>query len=417
MIQRIGVLTGGGDAPGQNVCLKAIVQNANDRGLDVIGIRQGWLGLLRYDPDNTETHGRQILILNKTRVRDIDRQPGSFLHSSRVNPAAVPPQAVPYFLESYLKGNDPVDLTPHIQRAIEKIGIDALVVLGDSAALNYAARLSQAGVPVIGIPKTVNNSVSGSDYALGFSTALGRGVHFVHEIRAMAGSREEIAVIEILGREFGLTTLLISLLAGTDRTLIPEVPVDPERLAALLVHDKQTNLNNYAILTMSEAASVTPEKVQAYLPELSRLANARTLSAAMASGDRAELEQHLLSDLTARRDVGKAVGGAGAAMTEILENLTGQRVLLQPLSYLIRTGEPDGQDLLSAMNFAALAVNCLAEGQAGLLMAHRQGEAYVAVPIDRVTQPLAKIDLARFYDVNQYCVKPGALWAARVMEK
>jgi 6-phosphofructokinase 1 len=165
---------------------------------------------------------------------------------------------------------------------------------------------------------------------------------------------------------------------------------------------------------MSEAVSVTPDKVRTYLPELSRLANARTLSAVMASGDQAELEQHLLSDLTARRDVGKAVGGAGVAMTEILENLTGKRLLLQPLSYLIRTGEPDGQDLLSAMNFAALAVNCLAEGQAGRLIAHRQGENYVAVPIEVVTQPLAAIDLAKIYDVNQYCVKPGALWAARV---
>jgi 6-phosphofructokinase 1 len=169
---------------------------------------------------------------------------------------------VPEFLEAYRRSADPVDLTAHIRRAIEKIGLSALIVLGDSATLSYAARLSQAGVPIIGIPKTVHNTVHGSDYALGFSTALGRGVHFIHEIKAMAGSREEIAVIEILGRESGLTTLLISLLAGTDRTLIPEVPVDPERLASLLLHDKRANLNNYAILTMSEAVSVTPEKVQ-----------------------------------------------------------------------------------------------------------------------------------------------------------
>src|SRR5512136_871893 len=287
MIQRIGVLTGGGDAPGQNVCLKAIVQNAIDRGFDVIGIRQGWTGLLRYDPDNADTHSGQIILLNKARVRDIDRQPGSFLHSSRLNPAAVAPQAVPYFLESYLRGSEPVDLTPHIKRAVEKIGLAALIVVGDSATLKYAARLSQTGVPIVGIPKTVNNTVSGSDYALGFSTALGRGVHFVHEIRAMAGSREEIAVIEILGRESGLTTMLISLLAGADRTLIPEVPVDPEQLASLLIHDKQTNPNNYAILTLSEAVRVVPDKVSKYLPELSRLANSRTLADAVNSGNRA----------------------------------------------------------------------------------------------------------------------------------
>ncbi len=413
MSKIIGVLTGGGDAPGQNVCLKAVVQNAGDRGFDVIGIRQGWTGLLHYDPDNSDTHTKQIMLLNKTRVRDIDRQPGSFLHSSRLNPAAVAPQLVPGFLESYRHGTEPVDLTPHIQRAIEKIGLSALIVLGDSATLCYAARLSQAGVPIIGIPKTVHNTVNGSDYALGFSTALGRGVHFIHEIKAMAGSREEIAVIEILGRESGLTTLLISLLAGTDRTLIPEVPVDPERLATLLLHDKRTNLNNYALLTMSEAASVTPEKVRAYLPELSRLANARTLSEVMTSGNRADLEQRLLSDLTARRGVGKAVGGAGAAMTEILENLTGQRLLLQPLSYLIRTGEPDGQDLLSAMSFAALAVDCLARDQTGRLIAYRQGGNYRDVPIELVTQPAAPIDLAAYYDSDSYSVKPGLLWATQ----
>jgi len=321
---------------------------------------------------------------------------------------------VPGFLESRRHGAEPIDLTPHIQRAIEKIGLSALIVLGDSATLRYAARLSQAGVPIIGIPKTVHNTVNGSDYALGFSTALGRGVHFIHEIKAMAGSREEIAVVEILGRESGLTTLLIALLAGTDRTLIPEVPVDPERLATLLLHDKRTNLNNYAILTMSEAVSVTPEKVRNYLPELSRLANARTLSEVMTSGNRADLEQHLLSDLTARRDVGKAVGGAGATMTEILENLTGQRLLLQPLSYLIRTGEPDGQDLLSAMSFAALAVDCLARDQAGRLIAYRRGGVYQDVPIELVAQPAAPIDLAAYYDRDSYSVKPGLLWATQM---
>jgi ATP-dependent phosphofructokinase / diphosphate-dependent phosphofructokinase len=414
MTKRIGVLTGGGDAPGQNACLKAIVQNAIDRGFDVIGIRQGWTGLLRYDPDNADTHSGQIILLNKSRVRDIDRQPGSFLHASRLNPAAVAPQAVPYFLESYLRGDQPIDVTPHIIRAIEKIGLSALVVVGDSGTLKYAARLSEAGVPVVGIPKTVHNTVSGSDYALGFSTALGRGVHFVHEIRAMAGSREEIAVVEILGRDSGLTTLLISLLAGVDRTLIPEAPIDPEKLAALLLHDKQTNPNNYAILTMSEAVQVVPEKVRKYLPELSRLASARTLSAALDSGNRTDLERHLLSDRAARREVGAAVGGSGTAITEILENLTGQRLLLQPLSYLIRTGEPDGQDLLSAVNFAMLAVNCLSEGTTGRLIAYRQGENYIDVPIEAVTQPLITIDLDKFYDAKSYNVKPGALWATRV---
>ena len=112
--------------------------------------------------------------------------------------------------------------------------------------------------------------------------------------------------------------------------------------------------------------------------------------------------------------VGSAVGGSGAAITEILENLTGQRFLLQPLSYLIRTGEPDGQDLLGAMNFATQAVSLVNEGQKGRLVAYRQHENYIDLPIDVVMQPLTNIDLAKFYDAANFCVKPGILWATRV---
>ncbi len=415
MAKRVAVLTGGGDAPGQNVCLKAIVHNASDRGFDVLGIRQGWKGLLNYDPDNTDTHSGQAMILSKSRVRDIDRLPGSFLHTSRIDPAAVAANDVPHFLQSSQRMNQPaVDLTAHVKRVISKLGVDALIVLGDRAMLAYAARLSQEGVPVIGIPKTVHNTVNGSDYALGFSTALGRGVHFVQEVRAMAGSREEIAVIEVLGRDSGLTTMLISLLAGVDRTVILEAPFDPGQLAALLTHDKTTNPNNYALLTMTEATRVQPDKARQYLPELSRLATTHTLTEAIAAGDLTRFEGQLLADLSARRDVGTAVGGSGIVVTAILENITGQRVLLQPLSYLIRTGEPDGQDLLGAMNFAALAVNLLADGKTGRLVAYRQRENYVDVPIEVVTQPVTHVDVARFYDAETYQVKPGLLWAARV---
>lgn len=213
MAKRIGLLTGGSDAPGQNVCLKALVNNAIDQGFEVLGIRKGWEGLLHYNPQNPATHGENVMPLTKVRVRDIDRMGGSFLHSSRLDPGALSPETVPLFLRTDKKGNAPVDLTDHILRVVDKLQLTALVVLGDGAVLKYAARLSSEGVPLIGIPKTVHNSVNGSDYALGFSTALGRGVHFVNQIRAIAGSREEIAVIEILGRDFGLTTLLISVLS------------------------------------------------------------------------------------------------------------------------------------------------------------------------------------------------------------
>jgi len=390
MAKRIGALTAGGDAPGLNVCLKAVVYNAIDRGYEVIGIRKGWEGLLYYNPENPDTHAANTMIMTKARIRDIDRTSGSFLHSSRLDPHQVSPEAVPSFLQQMKPGDQPfdeaqdkpVDLTDHIKRVLEKLQLEALVVLGDNAALNYAARLSKEGVPLIGIPKTVHNDVNGSDYSLGFSTALGRGVQFVYEVRAMAGSREEIAVVEVLGRSTGLVTLLTSLLAGSDRTLIPEVAFDPEALVSLLLEDQKLHPNNYAILTMSEAARVAPEKAPRYARELSRMET--------------------------------RVSGSGAMVTEILENLTGQRLIFQPLSLLLRTAVPDGQDLLGAMNFATLTVNLLAAGQTGRLAAYRQNENYIDLPIETVTEPGGNINVADYYDATTFCPKPGILWASRI---
>ena len=383
MAKRVGVLTAGGDAPGLNVCLKAVVYNAIDRGYEVIGIRKGWEGLLHYNPENPDTHAANTMIMTKSRIRDIDRIAGSFLHSSRLDPHQVNPEAVPSFLRPVEPpGDQPADLTDHIKRVLEKLRLEALMVLGDNAALNYAARLSREGVPLIGIPKTVHNDVNGSDYSLGFSTALGRGVQFVYEVRAMAGSREEIAVVEVLGRTTGLVTLLTSLLSGSDRTLIPEVPFDPEALASLLLEDQKLHPNNYAILTMSEAARVTPEKAPRYAHELSRM------------------------------DI--RVSGSGAVVTEILEHLTGQRLIFQPLSLLLRTAVPDGQDLLGAVNFAMMAVNLLAAGKTGRLAAYRQQENYVDLPMETVTEPGGNINVAEHYDAKTFTPKPGIMWASRI---
>ena len=412
MAKRIGLLTGGGDAPGQYVCLKSLVYGALDQGYEVIGIRKGWEGLLHFNPDDPSTHGENTMPLTKLRVRDIDRMAGAFLHSSRVDPSAVSGVHVPNFLRVHAQDEPPLDLTDHVKRVVSAIGLDALIVLGDRGTLHYAAHLNNAGVPVIGIPKTVHNDVNGSDYALGFSTALARGVRFVQEMRAMAGSREEIAVIEVLGRTTGLTTMLISFLAGADRALIPEVPFDPEKLVELLCEDQRGSPANYAILVLSEASSIDPEKVSKYLPELSRLANSRLLAEAMQAEGKGLTPDLVMFELV--QDLGSRVGGSGAVVTEILENVAKQRMLFQPLSYLIRTGEPDGQDLLGAMNFAMYAIRLFAQGTTGRLVAYRQRENYVDLPLDVVTQPAGNIQVADYYNAAEYCPKPEIIWAGRV---
>ena len=402
MTKRIGVLTSGGDAPGQNVCLKAVVYNAIAQGYEVVGIRKGWEGLMYLDPQNPSTQAENAMILTKPRVRDIDRVAGSFLHSSRVEPARVSRASVPVFLRPSDDAGAWHDLTDHVERSIEKLGLDFLVVLGGNVSLNYAARLSREGVPVIGIPKSVHNDVCGSDYAIGFSTALASGVRLVHQFRAMAGSREDIGIVEMFGRSYGLTTLLIALLSGADRVLIPEVPFDPERLATLLLEDRRSNPNNYAIVIMSEAISLDPAKAARYAPELHHHADP---DAAPESGS---------YTIAGDRAIGLGAAGGGAVVTEILEKLLCQRLLFQPLTYMLRLGEPDGQDLLGAMNFGVIAVKLIAAGRTGRLAAYRHGENYVDVPLDVVSEREGNLNIAEFYDPTTCRAKPDILWAARI---
>jgi 6-phosphofructokinase 1 len=403
MAKRIGVLTAGGDAPGQNVCLKTVIYNAVNQGYEVIGIRKGWEGLMQLNPKDPTTQSDNAMVLTKTRVRDVDRTPGSFLHSSRLDPARVSPQLVPLFLQPDNNDDQLLDLTDHMKQAIELLGLDALVVIGDDTSLKYAARLSRENVPVVGIPKSVHNDVCGSDYSIGFSTALASGVRFVHEFRAMVGSREEIGVLEMFGRTFGLTTMMIALLSGADRVLIPEVPFDPERLAALLIEDKRNNPNNYAILLMSEAVSIDPAVTSKYSPEQLQRANPR---ASTREGDS--------FTLSGSRAIGLGAAGGGSVVTEILEKLLCQRLLFQPLTYLLRIGTPDGQDLLGATNFGTMAVNMIAAGKTGRLVAYHRGENYVDVPIDKVTERKGNIHCADFYDFKTCRAQPGILWSARI---
>jgi 6-phosphofructokinase len=413
MTRRIGILTAGGDAPGQNVCLKTIIYQAIDCGYEVVGIRKGWEGLLRLDPDNPSTHAENAMVLTKTRAHDIDRAAGSFLHSSRVDPGCVSPQSAPIFLRPAQLPNHPLDLTGHIKRAIDKLELEALILLGDNSSLNYAARLNRDGVAIIGIPKSVENDVGGSHYSLGFSTALASGVRRIHEIRAMAGSREEIAVVELFGRTYGLTTMLIAALADADRVLIPEVPFDPERLAALLAEDKRMTPSNYAILAMSEAVSIEPDQTHKYDVELQRRASARRPARANGSGEARAQEEEAFT-IFGERAIGVGAGGGGAVVTEILEKIMGERMLFQPLSYLVRVGEPDGQDLLGAMNFATMAVQLLASGKTGRLVAYRERDNYVDLPLDTVTQPQGKLDVRECYDAAMYRATAGVFWAARI---
>ena len=364
---RVGILTGGGDVPGLNPCIKAVVERVSGAGHDVVGIRRGWGGFLAYNSDDPSSVDKAFMPLDKHAVRTVDRSGGTFLHTSRTNPSNVKTADVPSFLS--VDGDGPHDLTPHVLKALEDQAIDVLIPVGGDDTLSYGLRMHQEGVPVVAIPKTMDNDVHGTDYCIGFSTAVSRGVQFIHNLRTSAGSHERIAVIELFGRYSGETSLITAYLAGVDRALISEVPFDVEKLAKLLVDDKASNPSNYAMVTVSEGATMT-------------------------GGD-----MHLSGEADAYGH--RKLGGIGDATGEALKQLTGNGIIYQQVAYLMRSGAPDSLDLMAAMNYANLAADLAMEGSTGRLVALRGG-TYTHVPLTVTSEGVKRVDVDEFYDVAEY---------------
>lgn len=368
---KIGILTGGGDVPGLNPCIKEVVDRAVDAGHSVLGIRRGWAGLLNYDPSGPAEQPDWVLPLTKASVRTIDRFGGTFLHTSRTNPGKVKPNAVPSFLTDQYSpdGDATVDCTPHVLRAIERLGIDVLLPIGGDDTLSYAVRLHQEGFPVVGIPKTMDNDVNGTDYCIGFSTAVTRSVELIHSLRTPAGSHERIAVVELFGRNSGETVLISAYLSDADRALIAEVPFDVQHLAELLMRDRNDNPSRYAMVVISEGAT-------------------------MHGGEIIETGEE---DAYGHRKL----GGIGQMTGEALKRLTGVDILYQPLGYLMRAGAPDSLDRMVAMSYANLAFDLVAQGDTGLMVALQSG-GYTTVPIDTLTRRAKRVDVEEFYDAKEY---------------
>ncbi len=407
--KRVAILTGGGDVPGLNMCLKSLIYRVIDVGFEPIGVRKGWEGLINYNYHDPTTYGEHFIELTKNMVRPIDRTPGSFLHSSRINPLETLPRQVPKFLREV--GTKTQDLTNHIKEVVERLGYRALIVIGDDDMLRYAAHLSQEGVPIIAIPKTIHNNIYGTDYTIGFSTGLARGVAFIHELRALAGSREQIIVVETFRVNSGLSSLMAAFLAGVDRAIIPEVPYNPARLASLLMQDKHLNPSNYAVVTISDGSRIEPDKILEYTPHLSPRSKSEVLQLMTEEkAKEAQAEDEFILDEVL--EIGSSLSGSGMVVAELLNHLTGEEVFLQSLTYLLRTGPPDGQDLLGATNFAILAARLLQEGKFGRMTAYQQRYNLTDVDLNIVTQGVHGVDVDEMYDVDNYKPKVNLIWAA-----
>ena len=372
---KIGILTGGGDVPGLNPGIKAVVNRAVDEGHEVIGIRRGWAGLLYLNPDDPDSVREWTMPLDKSKVRTIDRTGGTMLHTSRTNPGKVPYKSVPDFLrdpehpEAEEQDASLRDFTPHVLRNLEFLKIDRLIPIGGDDTLSYGERLHSEGFPVVAIPKTMDNDVYGTDYCIGFGTAVTRSVQFINQLRTSAGSHERIAIIELFGRNSGETSLISSYLAGVDRAIISEVPFDPEKLAELVMKDKAVNPSHYAVVTISEGAHMAGGKVIEY-------------GEADAYGHR-------------------KLGGIGEITGQALKKITGQNVIIQRVAYLMRSGAPDALDLMVAVNYAHLAVSLIIQGTSGRMVALRDG-TYTHVPMSVVTSGIKRVDVDELYDAKEY---------------
>jgi 6-phosphofructokinase len=368
---RIGILTGGGDVPGLNPCIKAVVNQAEANHWEVLGIRKGWAGLLHFDPADTRSQAEWVEPLTGLGVRTIDRYGGTHLHTSRTNPQKVRPADLPAFLaDDYpFDGKERVDCTEHVLSVLAHLGIDALIAIGGDDTLSFAVRLHEEGVRVVGIPKTMDNDVFGTDYCIGFSTAVTRSVECIHSLRTPAGSHERIAIVELFGRNSGETALVSAYLSDVDRALISEVPFDIERLAGMLVADRAKNPSNYAIVVVSEGATMIGGQVVEYGQE----------------------------DAYGHRKL----GGIGTILGEAIKHITGIDVVNQQLAYLMRSGSPDSLDRMVALSYGNLAVQQLARGHTGVMVALQNG-MYTTVPIRTCVSGLKRVDVDELYDKDQY---------------
>ncbi len=371
----IAILTGGGDVPGLNPAIRAITIRAVREGHRVIGLRRGWAGLVDYLPDPGADNSENMQELSEAIVNRAGRTGGTFLHTSRTRPSHLPKDRVPAHLSGY---DQPInDVTREVLRNLEHLGVDVLIPIGGDDTLSYAKRLNDEGVPVVAIPKTMDNDVYGTDYCIGFSTCVTRTIELTHRLRTSAGSHERFLVIEVFGRYAGFTALVPSMAGAADRCLIPEHPADIEQLAELLTADRNRNPSRYAVVLVSEGARLSSHDGMSF-----------------------EGEE---TDMFGHRKLGGIGDQVAAALKEYSRKFNRGRgidVVSQRLGYLVRSGDPDALDSIVPMAFGNLALDLVLRNQFGRLVSIHRG-VYDSVPIASVTSEKKVVNVPRYYNTDR----------------
>jgi len=370
--RRIGILTGGGDVPGLNSVIKSCVYRSTELGFEVLGIRRGWEGLthLRRGPDRDNDYLRP---LDRINTRTIDRTGGTVLHTSRTNPRRMRVDRLPPWMSAseaarYATVDDRYDLTPLVVDNIAALGLDYLVAIGGDDTLSFAEALSRQGVPLVGIPKTMDNDVPGTEYCIGFSSAITRAKELINRQRTTLGSHERIGVFRIFGRDCGFTALFTAYVTSA-RCLIPEAPFDLDLLADVLAEDHRLNPSHYAFVIAAEGAIWHGGALTEYgEPD--------------AYGHRRKVN-------------------IGEALAEELHRRTGIETVASELTYDLRSGEADSLDQMVAITFANVAMDLIRDGRSGQMVAIRDGHYAVTGLPDPSMSP-RKVDVARMYDLGRF---------------
>ncbi len=371
----IGILTGGGDVPGLNPAIRAVTIRALREGYQVIGLRRGWAGITEMVRDKKADNKYNFEILTEERVNKMGRTGGTFLHTSRTRPSNVSKDEVPLHLkETYNEETN--DLTPEVIKNLDYLGVDYLIPIGGDDTLSYGVELYRKGVKIVGIPKTMDNDVPGTDYCIGFSTAVTRTIEIVNNLRTTAGSHERFLVLEVFGRYAGFTAMLPTMAGAADRCVIPEYKFDIEQLTELMAADRYKNPSRYSIVLVSEGAMFT--------------------------GDEMIFKD---SDMDAYGH--KKLGGVGALVSEELKNRSAKynhgktiNVVNQKLAYLVRGGSPDAIDSIVPMAYGNLALDLILQGVHGRLVVLKNGR-YDNMPIEVLTGASKVVDVDRFYNTDR----------------
>lgn len=372
----IGILTGGGDVPGLNPAIRAVTFRALREGYRVLGIRRGWAGLVDTVPDKDADNSDCVQVLTQEIVNRAGRTGGTFIHTSRTRPSHLPRGVVPAHLrDRYTEEIN--DVTDAVLKNLEFLGIDYLVPIGGDDTLSYAQRLHEQGVRIVGIPKTMDNDVPGTDYCIGFSTCVTRTIELTHKLRTTAGSHERLLVIEVFGRYAGFTAMLPTMAGAADRCVIPEHAFDIDHLTQLLVEDRNRNPSKYAVVLISEGAVMRHETEMSYESQ--------------------EKDQY----------GHKKLGGVGDKVAAALKERSasynkGNRINIvnQRLGYLVRCGDPDAIDSVVPMAYGNLALDLVLSNRCGRLISLRHGR-YDDVPIDVVTGRKKVVDVQKYYNTER----------------